>query len=154
MASFVFNVAKEKILTAACNLGNGSALDIRAIICCNNTTNAGTSQDATTISGITLDEYDGSGYSRADLNTSATNFGVSKDDANDRAEWHLGDASPVSFGSTVAADSGGSIDGVLFYVHVTNDTDSWPLCYDDSVTGNGGGGALTYTENAEGVFYI
>lgn len=119
---------------------------LRALAVMTNTT-ADTDRDAATLSQITtLDEFDGSGYSRdTDIGP-----GVSQDDPNNRAEFTI---TPINFGSTVAAGSR-QIAGVVIYFHVTGlPADDWPIFYIDSggfpVTP--GGGSLTVTPNAEGL---
>jgi hypothetical protein len=114
-------------------------------------TTADTDQDAGTLSAIgTLDEYDGSGYSRAALASQA----VTRDDANNRAE--LGATSPISFGATVGAGTR-SAAGALVYRHVDGTAaNDLPIAWID--TGgfpiNGGGGAFQIAINAEGLLQV
>lgn len=141
--SFVYTGAKERFA----NGGNDwDTHDIRFLLVMSNST-ADTDQDALTLSGIgTLDEYDGSGYTRQALAAES----VTRDDANNRAE--LGGTSPVTFGATVAAGTRQAI-GHVIYRHVDGTAaNDQPIAFVD--TGGypvaGGGGAFSITQNAEG----
>lgn len=141
--SFVYTPAAFKIARGELAW---HAASLRALAVMSNTT-ADTDRDAATLSAITtLDEFDGTGYSRdADLGP-----GVVQDDANNRAEYTT---TPISFGATVAAGSR-AIVGVVIYFHVTGlAADDWPIFFIDQggfpVTP--GGGSLTVTPNAEGL---
>jgi hypothetical protein len=57
------------------------------------------------------------------LTTEAVNI----DDANDRAEFDADDASFAGLGGNATR----AIQGALIYRHVTNDTDSIPICFVD-----------------------
>jgi type III secretion system FlhB-like substrate exporter len=62
--SFIYTPAKQKMAKGDADF---DTLDVRALLVMSNTT-ADTDQDAASLSAIgTLDEYDGSGYSRPDL---------------------------------------------------------------------------------------
>jgi hypothetical protein len=141
--SFVYTPAKERLLAGDLDL-NGH--DIRALLVMTNTT-ADTDQDAATLSAIgTLDEYDGSGYSRATLASEA----VVRDDPNNRAEFTS--TSPISFGTTVAAGTR-SAQGFVIYRHVDGTAgNDQPIAFIDSggFPINGGGGPFEATMNAEG----
>lgn len=146
MASFVYTAAKQKIAKGDADF---DTLDVRAILCMSNTT-ADTDQDAATLSAIgTLDEYDGSGYSRPDLGAST----ITQDDANNRSEIDYPD---FTFGTTVAAGTRQAV-GHIIYVHVDGTAaNDWPVAWVD--TGgypfNGNGGAINVTNNAEGVLQV
>lgn len=122
--------------------------DIRVILVMTNTT-ADTDQDAGTISAIgTLDEYDGSGYTRPALTQS-----VVRDDANNRAEL---DANDFTFGSAVAAGTRQAA-GMVVYRHVDGTAaNDLPIAYIDSggFPFSGNGGAINVTVNAEGLLQV
>jgi len=145
--SFWYTGAKEKIAKGTLNWLESGGIDARVLLAMSNTT-ADTDQDALTISGIgTLDEYDGSGYSRAQIAAQA----VTRDDPNNRAE--LSGTSPISFGATVGAGSR-SAAGAVVYAHVDGTAaNDWPIAWID--TGgfpiNGGGGPFQIAINAEGL---
>lgn len=139
----------SKVMTRALGLLNPTVLtgDVRAILVMTNTT-ADTEVDSEFISDFTtLDEYDGSGYARVALASEA--FAV--DLANDRWEF-------TSAAFTFAALGVGTrqCQGLLLYLHVTNDADSKPLMYIDG-TGfpfDGNGEDVILTPNAEGILQI
>lgn len=147
--SFWYTPAKERLAKGDLDFDEAGH-DVRIMLCMSNTT-ADTDQDAGTISAIgTLDEYDGSGYSRAALAAQS----VVRDDANNRAE--ITATSPVSFGTTVAAGTRNAV-GALVYRHVDGtaandqpiawiDTGGFPL--------NGGGAAFELAINAEGLLQV
>lgn len=145
--SFWYTPAKERLAKGQLDW---SSSDIRVILCMTNTT-ADTDQDAGTLSAIgTLDEYDGSGYSRHALAAEAVN----RDDPNNRAE--LTGTSPISFGTTVAAGTR-SAAGMVVYVHIDGTAaNDQPIAWID--TGgfpvNGAGGAFTSTIDSEGLLQV
>lgn len=146
MANFVYTNAKRAILAGEIDLASD---DIRALIVMTNTT-ADTDEDAATLGAITtLDEFDGSGYTRQALTTTE----VTADAANDRGVFSADDVTfaNVSAGTRSAA-------AFVIYKHVTDDTDAVPLLYIDTVTGitlpfapNGGDVLLNWA--ASGVLY-
>jgi len=143
--SFVYNKAKTKIAKADADF---DSLDLRGILVMSNTT-ADTEDDKATISAFTtLDEYDGSGYARPDFAA----ITVTEDLPNNRAEISV---SNFTFGATVGVGTRQAV-GMIYYVFVTNDTDSWPVAYVD--TGgfpfDGNGGAINVTVNAEGLLQV
>jgi hypothetical protein len=126
------------------NFSNWASLDVRAALLMTNTT-GDTDVDAEFIDDITtLDEFDGSGYSRQALDSEALNV----DAANNRVELDAADEVFSTLGNGTR-----QIAGILLYIHVTNDTDSPVVAWIDS----GGfplhpdGGDLTITWNAEGI---
>lgn len=147
--SFWYTGAKEKIAKGDLDWDEG-ILDARVLLVMTNTT-ADTDQDALTLSGITtLDEYDGTGYSRAALASQS----VVRDDPNDRAE--LTATSPISFGATVAAGTR-QAQGAVVYAHVDGTPgNDWPIAFID--TGgfpvDGGGGPFQININAEGLLQV
>lgn len=143
--SFVYTPIKQKLAKADIDFDSA---DIRAILVMTNTT-ADTDQDAATISAIgTLDEYDGSGYSRPDLGAST----ITQDDTNNRSEIDYPD---FTFGATVGAGTR-SAAGMVIYVEVGADSADLPVAYID--TGGfpfaGNGGAINVTVNAEGLIQV
>lgn len=141
MSNFVYNEAKKQFLTGGIDL---STDDIRVILVMTNTT-ADTEDDKNTISGFTtLDEMDGSGYSRQALTSEAVN----EDAANDRAEFDAADPTFASLGAGTR-----QVAGAIIYQHVTNDADSIPICWIDTngfpFTADGTNFTLQF--NAEGI---
>ena len=99
--------------------------DIRAALLSGNTTAAvddGTGRDAEFVSGITLDEFDGAGYSRQALTES-----VAIVTASNRVELR---ASNTTFASISAGTR--TIVAALIFLFDTNDAASTPLLYIDS----------------------
>lgn len=118
MATHVFNEAKRALLAGELDL-NGH--DIRAMLVMTNTTVDTENDGISTISQFTtLDEFNGSGYTRKAL----ANEAVNKDDGNDRAEFDADDVTWTALGA-----GSRSVQGVLIYRHVTNDADSVPICF-------------------------
>lgn len=143
--SFVYTPIKQKLAKADIDFDSA---DVRAILVMSNTT-ADTDQDAATISAIgTLDEYDGSGYSRPDLGAST----ITQDDTNNRSEIDFGD---FTFGATVGVGTRQAV-GMIYYVEVGADSVDLPIAYVD--TGGfpfaGNGGAVNVTVNAEGLIQV
>ena len=144
--SFVYTPFKQKLAKADVDM---DTFDIRAILVMSNTT-ADTDQDAATLSAIgTLDEYDGSGYSRPDLGATT----VTEDDTNNRSEVDVGD---FTFGATVAAGTRQAV-GMVYYVNVDGTAaNDYPVAYVD--TGgfpfDGNGGAINVTVNTEGLLQV
>ena len=147
--SFWYTPAKERLAKGDLDFDEAGH-DIRVMLVMTNTT-ADTDQDAGTISAIgTLDEYDGTGYTRQALASQVVN----RDDPNNRAE--ISATSPISFGATVGAGTR-SAAGAVVYRHVDGTAaNDQPIAYID--TGgfpvNGGGGPFNITINAEGLLQI
>lgn len=145
MADFWYTPAKTKLANAALNFG--TPVDLRGVLCMSNTT-ADTDQDAANITAIgTLDEYDGSGY------TEITFAGetVTEDAGNNRVEIHV---NAGTFGATVAAGTR-NIVGLLYKVRVDGTPgNDYPVAWKDLTPFNGNGGAINFTENAEGILQI
>ena len=121
MASAIPNNAKLRIMNGGVDLDTD---DIRVALLMTNTT-ADTEVDAMTFVNQygTLDECDATGYARVALASEA----ATADDANDRAEF---DATDSSF-TGLSGDATRATQGALIYKHVTNDTDSIPICFID-----------------------
>ena len=87
-------------------------------------TTADTEEDTALMNAFTtIDECDATGYARVAL----TGEAVTADNTNDRAEFDADDASFTGLSGDATRD----IQGVLVYKHVTNDTDSIPICFVD-----------------------
>lgn len=139
MAANIKNIAKSRSWSADMDL-NGD--DMRVIFAMTNTT-ADTDVDADNTGGYTLDEMDGTNYARQAL----ANEAVNTDDANDRAEFDADDVSISSLGNGTR-----QMQGYLIHEHITNDADSFPLCWGDfSSTINPGGSNFSLAWNAEGI---
>ena len=144
MSNFVYTNAKRAILAGEIDFDTD---DLRVLAVMSNTT-ADTEKDKTTLSGFTtLDEMDGSGYARQAL----TGGAVAADDANDRGEFTADDVvfANVSAGTRLVA-------GFVFYKHVSNDTDSIPVFWVDTIVGltlplTPNGGNIRLAANAEGL---
>lgn len=123
MADFAFTEGLHNTL-----LGDmeWDAFDIRVALLMSNTTapvDDGTGRDAATLSAITLDEFDGAGYSRSgDIGATLT-----KGTPNNTSKF---DAANITFSSISAGTR--VIQAMLVYRHITNDTDAIPLLYIDS----------------------
>lgn len=118
MASQVFNVFKTERSKGTIDLEND---DIRVAICMSNTTVSTQNAGILTVDDFdTLDEADGSGYSRQALSGKT----VTQDDTNNRAEFDANDSIFLSLGAGSRATT-----GALVYKHVTDDTDSIPICW-------------------------
>jgi hypothetical protein len=127
----------SKYFTRALGLINSTVLtgDIRAALVMTNTT-ADTEVDTEFMAGFgTLDEMDGSGYARVALTGEA--FAV--DLANDRWEF-----TSSAFTFTAVGAGTRQVQGLLLYLHVTNDADSKPLMYID-------GTGFPFTANGEDI---
>jgi hypothetical protein len=143
MASFAYTDFKRALLSGEFDLHTGGD-DIRVLLVMTDTT-ADTEQDDKFVADITtLDEFDGSGYSRQAL----ANEVVAADAANDRGEF---DADNTTFATLGAGTR--QIAAAVIYKHVTNDADSLLIAYVDSggfpITANGGDIVISW--NAEGI---
>jgi hypothetical protein len=144
MADFWYTPAKQKLAKGDLDFDTA---DLRVILCMSNTT-ADTDQDAASLSAITtLDEYDGSGYSRIDLAGAAVN----QDDPNNRSEIDYSDG---TFGATVGAGTRQWV-GMCYYVRVDGTAaNDYPVAWKDLTPANGNGGAVNLTVNAEGLLQV
>lgn len=108
MASVFYNSAKVAFASGSIAWGTD---DIRVALLMTNTT-ADTENDTITnlADFTTLDEYDGTGYSRQALTSEAVN----QDNTNDRAELDAADASFTS----LTGDATRDVQGALIYKHV------------------------------------
>lgn len=143
MADFWYTPAKQKLAKGDLDF---DTMDLRGKLCMSNTT-ADTDQDAALLSGIsTIDAYDGAGYSDVDF----ANITVTEDDPNNRSEIHV-DAG--TFGATIAAGTR-NIVGLLYLKYVDGAGNDLPIAWKDLTPFNGNGGAINFTENAEGVLQV
>jgi hypothetical protein len=144
MADFTHTPALHKLATGALNLGS---VDLRAKLCMSNTT-ADTDQDAANLTAITtLDEYDGAGYGELDF----AGLTQTQDDPNNRTETHV---NAGTFGATVAAGTRQAV-GLLYYVRVDGTPgNDYPVGWKDLTPFDGNGGAINFTENAEGIHQL
>jgi hypothetical protein len=142
MASVIYTHFKAKSAKGLIDL---DADDIRAILV-KTTTTVDTEPDTEFISGFTtLAECDAASYARVAL----TGETVNTDTGNDRAEFT---ASNIVW---AALGAGNTLQGVLLYKHVTNDTDSMPIAFiefSSNFVTNGGG--LTVAPNSEGFLQL
>ena len=121
MANVVFTYGKSGVL-GAINLATDT---IKAALLMSNNTVSASGQDAQFLSSLTLDECDGSGYSRQTLSVT-----VSAETASDKGKV---DAVDLTF-SLVGASTR-TVTGVLFYKHVGADSANIPILYMDTATG-------------------
>lgn len=141
MANVVYNTAKERLMKATFNW---ETVDLRVLLITNGYT---VDADDIFVDALTpgSNELSGTGYARLVLASKA----VTKDDTNDRAE---GDAADVLWTGIDA----GTAQAAILFVQVTNDADSWLVCYIDTggfpITTNGGD--LTIQWNAEGILQL
>lgn len=142
--SFVYQVAKHELAQGNVNMGSA---DFRVLLAMTNTT-ADTEPDVNTISGFTtLDECNGANYARVDL----AGVSLTRSDANDIVYMDANDAVFTNLGPGTRQNA-----GALLYVHVTNDTDSFPFAWID--TGgfpfDGTGANNTIQWNALGIIQL
>ena len=143
MAAFVYHKTLAKLIDGTIDLNSH---DMRVALVMSNTT-ADTETDVEFMNGFTtLDEMNGSGYSRATL----ANEAVNTDLTNDRAEF---DADDITF--SALGNGTRQIQGYIVLRHVTNDTDSLPVVYRDfAATINPGGNDVVVQWNAEGIVQL
>lgn len=144
MPDFWYTPAKQRLAKADLDF---DLADLRAILCMSNTT-AVTQEDAATLSAITtLDEFNGAGYSRLDF----TGITVVQDNAANRSEIHVADG---TFGAAVSAGTRNII-GLLYYVHVDGTAvNDYPVAWKDLTPFNANGGAINFSQNAEGLLQV
>lgn len=143
MANSFFTTIKNEILNGNIDFAND---DIRVMIVSTDTT-VDTEEDTTFIDQFTtLDEFDGANYVRKTL----ANLVVTKDDANDRAEFSADNVVWSSLGSGTRSAA-----GLLIYKFVSDDTDSIPIMFiDDSAPFTPNGGDVTAQWPAEGIIQL
>jgi len=125
MASIVYNEFKRASAAGEIDL---NADDIRARLCMTNTTCDTENDTITNVSEFTtIDVCDDSGYS-GDIALSTET--VTRDDANDRAEFSAVDLQWTGLNGNATRDA----QGVLLYKFVTNDAGSTPICFVDFAT--------------------
>lgn len=145
MADLVYNNTLLDAIQGDLDLAEGVE-DIRVALLSTNTT-ADIEEEVALMNGFTtLDEHDGTSYTRKTLSSQA----VAIDTSNDRAEFDCEDLTWSSLGNGTR-----EIQGLLFLNHVTNDTDSVPRFFQElPATVNPGGGNLTVTQDAEGALHV
>lgn len=141
MASLVYNNTALLALTTGLNL---ATWDIRCALL-QTTTTADTEEEVALMNGFsTLGECSVASYARVAL----TGEAVAIDTTNDRAEFTAND---IAFGTL---ETGQTIQGALFYRHVTNDTDSVPLWFTEFASNLVlNGTSVTLNINAEGILH-
>lgn len=97
--------------------------------------------------GLTGAELDDTGYSRPGAMTGKT---VTQDDANDRAYFTANDVTI----SSLNEDGSYPIAGILYYVHVTDDTDSVPAVYAPYSALQTPGASFTIEHNSSGIIGV
>ncbi len=120
-----FNTFKDKLVKGDFAF---TTLDVRAALSmntsgandCMNETDEDFLDQFFSAAGFTDVEMDGANYARTALATKA----VVLDDTNDQARLTADDITLSSLGAGT-----NNVNGVLIFAHVTNDTDSWPICY-------------------------
>lgn len=122
MASFWYDQALLKLVKADADF---DTLDVRALLVMTNTT-ADTERDKSTLSGFTtLDEFNGSGYSRPDLTMVAPAVNLTT-----HVAWM--DAADFTFGTTVGAGTR-SVQAMILYNRVDGtNTNDWPIAFVDT----------------------
>lgn len=151
MADRMFTFAMAELMRGNHNYVSD---DIRFMIAGNSSTlGTATDEDITTFAGASvLDEYVGSNYSSPGI--AFTSQTVVTDNTNNRGEFN-GDTSNTF--TSLGADAGGTILGVVVYKFVTNLNASIPIAFIDSggILGfNGNGGNFTITWNTEGIIQL
>lgn len=141
--TFIYNEAKRALAEAELDFGSGGATLKVALVMTNTT--ADTEDDVNLMNGFTtLDEMDGSGYSRQTIASQS----VAEDSGNNRAYF---DASDTTFSSLGAGTR--QVQGAILYKHVGADSSNTPIAFFDSggfpFTANGG--SVTLQWNASGI---
>lgn len=141
--SLVYTPAKKLIMQGAIDFREAGA-DIRVLLVMAQFVQA---QNAANLAALTLDEYNGSGYSRKALTTQA----VTEDDTNHLAYF---DADNVVW-TGLGAGTRQAIAVIVYrYVDGTAAND-YPIVYIDSgFPVNGNGGNLTISWNASGILQL
>lgn len=143
--SFWYDHALQLLNTAALNPGTS---DLRAILVMTNTT-ADTERDKATVGGFTtLDEFDGSGYSRPTLSMSA-----SAENNSTHLSWT--DAADFTFGTTVGPGTR-QAQGYVIVKNVNGGANDIPIAFVDSggFPFAGGGGAVNVTVDVAGLLQV
>ncbi|MGV0985000.1 MAG: hypothetical protein ACOYB2_10625 [Limnohabitans sp.] len=141
-----FSFTHVKYLMAKADFDFDTA-DIRLALLMENTT-ATSDVTAQVIDDIvTLDEYDGAGYTRK----TCTGNVVTQDDLNGMAKFMVDPVTWVGLGVGTR-----QCVGVLVYAHVTDDTDSIPVAFIDSggFPFDGDGTNVVFTPNAYGFIIV
>ena len=157
MASFVYHEFKNQVALGNIDLSSTTTRQFAVLLVMTNTTvdGAGASHEDTIsdlAANYTLDEMDGSGYTRTGL-LSVT---LTEDGANGRVEW---DAADTVFTSINAGTR--SVDGaIVFYTGASQtyessgDGTNVPICFLEFSDFAANGGDITITWNAEGIVQV
>lgn len=143
MASFAYTGAKEKLAKGLLDMTS----NMEVALCMTNTT-ADTDQDATSMSGIgTLDEYNGSGYSRGALVGEAVN----RDDPNNRAEFAANNFTWTALGAGTR-----NAQGMVLLKRVDGTAaNDFPVAWIEFTTPWAGNGSdVTISWDAEGIVQV
>ncbi len=144
MASLIYDNFKRAIASGEIDLHTAGD-DIRVALLMTNT-DADTLATAALMNALALDETAGANYVRKAL----VNELITQDDGNNRAEF---DADDVTW--TALGNGARSIQGVIVYKHVTDDTDSIPICFIDfAVDQDPGGSNFTLQWDAQGILQL
>lgn len=138
MTTKVFNCGKKDMLSV-----DAASADLRAALLMSNT-DADTANDGiSNMDDLSLDELDGSGYSRQQL----ANVTLTVDDDNDRVEL---DCDDIAFGALGAGTR--TVVGLIVYRHVNDDTDSIPWSFHEYASAKTmDGSSFTSQINADGL---
>lgn len=149
MANFIYNEAKRGLANKEIDLDTDT---IKVALLMTNTT-ADTDRDADTLSAfVTLDECNGASYARQTLNGKAL---AEVAGASGYVKLTASDSVFATLGAGTR-----SVQGILVYKHVTNDADSVPIAFIDTVGSgpvlpfNGNGGNITIDWSGDGVIQI
>ncbi|KKL18393.1 hypothetical protein LCGC14_2475970 [marine sediment metagenome] len=149
MANRTFNAAKVEIMQGSHGFDNGG--DAFGIVLCmtgNNIDAASKVGTANDLTDLTMDEYDGAGYTRPTLG------GQTVSSAADSTSVFV-DYTDVTF--TTLASGSTSIAGVLLYESNSasaNDSANKPIAYYDITDINGNGGNLVFAFNSAGALTL
>ncbi len=141
MANFIYNEAKRAVAEAELDFGSGGSTFKVALVMTNTTTD--TEDDVNLMNGFTtLDEMDGSGYSRQTIASQT----VGEDAGNNRAYF---DASDITFTSLGAGTR--QVQAAILYKHVGADSSNIPIAFYDTggfpFTANGGNVTIQWSAN-------
>jgi len=143
--SLVYTPFKGDILrgVATHNMAEAGA-DVRILLAMTNTTLDTEQDDEFVGDTTTLDEYDGANYARQNLGTQA----VTDDAGNNRAEFDADNSQFANLGVGTRQAA-----GIVVFIFVTNDADSFLVCWIDSggFPFDGNGGNVDIAWNGEGI---
>lgn len=144
MASFGYNIAKYKLATGALNLATA---DVRVLLVKQfNTANPDHATVAAVVDGVNNIECNFTNYARKTTAGKA----VTQNDAADRAEADESDYVWTSAGGAL----NNAVLGLLRYVHVTDDSDSFPIGFHDLADTTTDGTDLTIQVGTNGAVHV